>query len=225
MTKTVEQLREELTAELHRQEKEHHAFQNHKKGSDRRRQAKARLHRLRGLIVVTQNELALAIKRAEKEGPDAAVRWALSKEGITEHPMNSNWGVPVQDWIHRTGYGGPVPWCGCFVHEAVVVHGKAKIPIEIHLGLNTAIIADAQAHRNGLKAVPFAEARRGDIVVYKFPHIGLVRGDSYGPNLPTVEGNTSPSTSGSQFNGGCVARKVRGQYEVAVIARPTGYPG
>ena len=183
------------------------------------RAARNALHKLKGKIAKTRAR----INAAKQTPAEKAVRWALAQQGTAEHPDGSNWGKPVENWIKRTGYSFPVPWCGCFVHEAVVVHGGADIPSGIRLGYNEYIVADAEAERNGLREVPFGAARPGDIVVFTFPHIGLVRGNPSATALPTVEGNTSPLSSGSQNNGGTVAAKTRSRSEVRCIARPD-YP-
>lgn len=157
-------------------------------------------------------------------GAAAAVAWALDQVGITEHPAGSNWGEPVQSWIQRTGYGSPVPWCGCFVHEAVVEKGGAAIAVDVRMGYGPSIIADAHAGSNGFRAVPFSEAQPGDVLVFwGGEHIGMCRTKATGTTIGTCEGNTSPTSSGSQFNGGCVAAKTRNQSDVTVVARPT-YP-
>lgn len=217
---TAEHLKAELHDELHRLDKEQQAFRRHHKGTVRHRQAKIRIHRLHGLIRATEHDLK-SLLRSEHSGRNHATGWAMSQVGVTEHPANSNWGHPVEDWIKRTGFGGPVFWCGCFVHEAVVVHGKAHISSGIRLAAGTYIIADAHAGHNGLTAVPFEHARKGDILVYwGGEHIGLCRGNPHGGIIPTVEGNTSPANSGSQYNGGCVAAKTRTRADVSVVARP-----
>lgn len=157
-------------------------------------------------------------------GAEAAIKWALAQAGITESPAGSNWGHPVQDWIQRTGYGSPVPWCGCYAHEAVVEHGGAALPVDVRIGYGPSIIADARAGANGLHAVSFADAQAGDILVFwGGEHIGLCRGRPSGSTIPTAEGNTSPGSEGSQFNGGCVAVKSRSASDVTVVARPN-YP-
>lgn len=154
-------------------------------------------------------------------GGGVAVKWAVSQAGVTEMPAGSNWGVPVQDWIKRTGYTFPVPWCGCYVHEAVVEKGGAAIPVEIRMGYGPAIIADARSGANGFKLVGPADAKPGDVLVFwGGQHIGLLRGKITGQSVPTAEGNTSPGTEGSQYNGGCVAIKTRSLGDVTVIARP-----
>lgn len=212
--------RDRLTDLLKRQGKEQRALLSHRKGSVRRRQAKARLLRLKGLVAQSQNLVANLVKAAKKVGPGAAVRWGLAQQGTAEHPDGSNWGHPVEDWIKSTGYVSAVPWCGCFAKVAVVDHGKAKIPSPIRLGYTGNIISDAENNRNGLHAVPFGGARKGDIVVFTFDHIAVVRGNPTATTLPTIEGNTSPLSSGSQANGGTVAAKTRSRSDVAVIARP-----
>lgn len=155
----------------------------------------------------------------ERTGAQAAVTWAKKQNGVTETPVNSNWGEPVEDWIKYTGYGGPVPWCGCFVAVACVREGGAKIDSRIRLGYAGYIVDDARNGANGLHAVAFDNAKGGDIFTIGSSHIGLVTGRD-GDELLTVEGNTSPSDSGSQYNGGCVAIKRRHRSIVTVVARP-----
>jgi hypothetical protein len=183
------------------------------------RRARNALNKLKGKIAATKQRISLLkVTPAQK-----AVNWAMRQQGVAEKPDGSNWGVPVQDWIKFTGYGSPVPWCGCFVARAVVGAGGAKVPTRIRLGYNGYIVADAEDDRNGLREVAISEARPGDIVTFDFPHIALVRGRPSNGYLPTIEGNTSPLSSGSQANGGTVAAKSRPLSQVRVIARPT-YP-
>lgn len=177
------------------------------------------LNVLKGKIAATRGR----INASKRKPADKAVRWALSQQGVGEKPDGSNWGIPVQTWIKNTGYSSPVPWCGCFVHEAVVEKAKAKIPSGIRLGYNGYIVEDAENNTNGLKAVPIGSARAGDIVTFDFPHIALVRGPVRNGMVPTIEGNTSPTSSGSQNNGGTVAAKLRPVSQVRVVARPK-YP-
>lgn len=214
--------RDRLHVLLQKQKKQQTKHERHRKGTQARHDAKIRLHRLKGLIATTQAAIENLVSK-QNQGPKAAVRWALSQQGVTEHPAGSNWGPPVEDWIRSTGYTQPEPWCGCFAKVAVVDHGHARIPAPIHLGYTGNIVSDAQAKRNGLREVPFGGARPGDIVVFTFGHIGVVRGHPSATMLPTVEGNTSPVSSGSQFNGGCVAAKSRSRSDVELIARPA-YP-
>lgn len=155
------------------------------------------------------------------DGPAAAVKWFVSQNGVTENPAGSNWGHPVEDWIKRTGYTFAVPWCGCAAHEAIVVIGGAAIPVGIRMGYGPSIIADAKAGANGFHAVPFTAAEPGDVgVLWGGQHIVVIREHANGLSIATVEGNTSPSAAGNQFNGGCVALKTRQSSDFSVIARP-----
>jgi hypothetical protein len=158
-------------------------------------------------------------KRYSRTGGKEAVAIARKYIGVTEQPAGSNWGPEVGKFIEYTGYGStPVYWCGCFVAWCVGNAG-AKIPTLIRLGFDQYITADANAGTNGLTAVSFDNARPGDIVVYAFPHIGLVERVE-GDTLHSIEGNTSPGESGSQDNGGGVYRRTRRRTEVRTIARP-----
>lgn len=171
-----------------------------------------------------KDEVARRIAR-HGAGADAAIKWALSQVGVTEMPAGSNWGHPVQDWIERTGYTSPVPWCGCFAREAIVSHGKAKVFASSRFGYSGYIDADARSGSNGLHLVATSQAQKGDLGTLSFDgngsdHVVVVVAKPSGGYVKTVEGNTSPSTSGSQFNGGCVAVKSRAESLFVTVARP-----
>lgn len=172
-------------------------------------------------IDAQERKLEAAVKRRRERregGPDKAVKWAHGQVGVHESPAGSNWGHPVQDWIQRAGYTYPVPWCGCFAHEAVVEQGGANVYTQ--LGYAGNIIADARANRNGLRLVSASEAKAGDVAsLWGAEHVVVLRGKISGSTFPTVEGNTS-AANGSQTNGGEVAEKVRSVNDVDVFARP-----
>lgn len=196
------------------------------KHSAGRHRAKQAAQKVRGRLLVLENILQRIAKRESKQGAGAAVRWGLSKVGTTESPPYSNLGPEISQWERNTGYDVPpgVFWCGCFASEAVVNHGKAKIPNRNRCGYGPYVMADAAAHRNGFREVPFDEIRKGDyLIFFNGEHQGIARGRSSGDTVPTIEGNTSPSSSGSQFNGGCVAAKTRTRADVSCAARPA-YP-
>ncbi|MBS4873963.1 MAG: CHAP domain-containing protein [Atopobium minutum] len=68
-------------------------------------------------------------------------------------------------------------------------------------------------------------ARPGDIVLFDWggdgvcDHVGLIE-KNCGSYLQTIEGNTSTGTSGSQSNGGRVARRTRSFSSVNCVVRP-----
>jgi hypothetical protein len=158
-------------------------------------------------------------KRLEPRPGVLVLTWAKQQVGVRENPPNSNWGPKIGKWIEFTGYTSPVYWCGCFACFAVVRIGGARIPNRIRLGFDGYIKADAANRDNGLTQVGFSEARAGDIVVYTFPHIGVVD-HVVGDTISTVEGNTSSGPGGSQDNGGGVFQRTRSRGDVACIARP-----
>lgn len=162
-------------------------------------------------------------------GAVAAVEFGLSQEGVTEMPAGSNWGHPVQDWIEYTGLGSASPhppWCGCFACECIVGHGGAAIAVRSRLASGYAIIADARAHANGLVEISWDAIKPGTLFSYwGGEHIGIAVAAPEGDTVKTIEGNTSP-TPGSraqEYNGGCVAPKVRNRSDVTVAAWPA-YP-
>lgn len=74
------------------------------------------------------------------------------------------------------------------------------------------------------------DPRPGDLVFFMWPavspagrgtppvcHVGIVEAVRSDGKLVTLEGNTSSTVDGSQYNGGTVARKVRSQYIVGYV--------
>lgn len=169
-----------------------------------------------------------AIRRDLRAGGAAkAMQWAAAQIGTTESPPGSNWGPKISEWIKFTGYSSPVPWCGCFVAYVTVKIGGCNIPNRIRLGYTPSIVADARANTNGLRAVPYSDARLGDIAVYDFGgsgavHTGMVEKRIAG-GIVAIEGNTSSSNAGSQSNGGGVFRRNRTDADLICVARPI-YP-
>jgi cell wall-associated NlpC family hydrolase len=77
------------------------------------------------------------------------------------------------------------------------------------------------------RLVPIGDAKPGDIVFFQFDddaqpdHVGIViKNNTKLKRLVCIEGNTSPSTKGSQANGGGVYKKKRPYSLVLAVARP-----
>lgn len=111
-----------------------------------------------------------------------------------------------------------VPYCAMFVSWVFAQVSQACA------GLPGAYCPDmlCQAEDAGA-TVPISKARAGDLVYYDWnggvsDHVGIVV-DNHGTYLETVEGNTSAG-SGSQTNGGVVARRKRSFDYVCGIVRP-----
>jgi hypothetical protein len=141
-----------------------------------------------------------ALERHGK-GAAAAVKWALSQKGVTEHPLGSNRGPEVDAWTRFCRLEPPVFWCGCFASYAAVHEGGAKVdPFDlIH---NEVMLTLADQGGRGLERVSIAEARTGDIVSFTFHHIGMLVEPVKDGRLHTIEGNTGQQ--GLQNNGGGV---------------------
>lgn len=159
--------------------------------------------------------------QAQHTGASAAAKWMLAQVGTHEEPPGSNLGPGITDWERETGYAVPpgVFWCGCAVHHAVCVVGKANIPVGSRLGYDGNINNDARAHTNGLELVSSVNSRLGDIVTFSFHHIALLTAPVDSAGVHSVDGNSSAS-DGTNNNGGEVATHTRSLSLVTVIARP-----
>lgn len=160
-------------------------------------------------------------KRYSRSSGEEAVAKGRKLLGVKEIPEGSNWGGKVEDFILFTGYNGPVFWCGCFACWVVVKLGGAKIPTRIRLGYAPYITADALANTNGLKAVPAAQARPGDIAcLWGGQHIEVIAERPRGGSVKCLGGNTSKG--GQESNGGEVAENTRSfsDFDAGIVARP-----
>lgn len=144
----------------------------------------------------------------------------------------SRWDDPQQGtkygrWyaeVTRTPYFGTngVPYCAMFVSWVLAQVGQAVT------GFPTAsCTAAVNAARGAALLVDKRSARPGDLVVFDWnpsvgdgvDHIGFVEFNK-GSYIQTIEGNTSPGSSGSQGNGGGVYRRTRDWSVVAYVIRP-----
>jgi hypothetical protein len=136
-------------------------------------------------------------RRAATPQAERAVRWALSQVGVRE-VGTSNCGPTIDRWQRRAGWRVPPchKWCGAFVHEAWLQAGA-----DLHSGFldPERVLDDALAGRNGLRAIPVRQVRRGDLVIFRWgghatraDHFGIVtRGYRLGDaTVSTVDGNS-----------------------------------
>lgn len=157
----------------------------------------------------------------------AVVARARAEIGTTENPAGSN----------RTEYGAAygqngVAWCGIFVWWVLRESGYDLRRHGFGAPASTNEL-DADARRAaGWRRVSPAEAQPGDVVVYDFgslgrgepaddaDHVGIVSRAATGGALRAIEGNTSPTSSGSQANGGGVYERTRSLTLVRSVFRP-----
>lgn len=156
---------------------------------------------------------------AEKKAPAGgssrakAVSQCRKYLGVSESPANSNRGNPQPDgWQKRVIGASGYAWCACFstcMAWDVGVVGSSSAGVQQIVNL----AKSGQGMFRGWTTNP-DNVLQGDMAVISCTscHIGMVV-DSNDP-WHTIEGNTSPGSEGSQFNGGCVAERHRGKSEI-----------
>lgn len=147
---------------------------------------------------------------------------AEAELGVKESPAGSN-KVKYNTWYYgKAVSGASYPWCVAFIEWCFNQIGALSL---LNGGKKTASCSTlaAYAKKNGLLVTD--GYRTGDLVFMNFSggtttqHIGFVVSAS-GSTVNTIEGNTSSSTSGSQSNGGCVAKKSRSKSVIVGAYRP-----
>lgn len=174
-----------------------------------------------------------ARKRAKPKpaaGPQKALAWGRRYVGKTEQPAGSNrapWGLT--DWQQALGsWLVGQAWCGVFVGTAMK-HAGVK-GVNSRCAAVVLILEDAINGRNGMDRVIYrrrtgagsvAAVKPGDLVglIGESTHVGMIEKRVPG-GYQTLEGNTSPGTSGSQANGGGCWRRTRSDSAVVYLVRP-----
>lgn len=135
----------------------------------------------------------------------------------------TKYGRAFAEKVGNSYYGNSgVPYCCMFVWWVLDQAGMT-VP-----GMPTAsCTALRNACANAGMIVPKMSAQPGDIVIFDWPgsrdgandHVGFVELNK-GSYIQTIEGNTSSGASGSQGNGGVVARRTRDWSVVQDVIRP-----
>lgn len=135
----------------------------------------------------------------------------------------TKYGRAFAEKVGNSYYGNSgVPYCCMFVWWVLDQTGMT-VP-----GMPTAsCTALRNACANAGMIVPKMSAKPGDIVIFDWPgsrdgandHVGFVELNK-GNYIQTIEGNTSSGASGSQGNGGVVARRTRDWSVVQDVIRP-----
>lgn len=187
--------------------------------------AKWRVRHNRAVLSMEQKRAArVRAKIAADTGRDKAIRWALSRVGVVEKPPYSNSGPYISAWIKNGGGEPGWAWCQYFCNAGLKVGGGEQLMS----GYTPTVVEWARAREHGLKIVSWQQAEKGDFVYFKFPgvsgdvcdHVGLLVSHD-GDSVTCVEGNTSPGSGGSQYNGGGVFKKTRSKSLVVYVVRPT----
>lgn len=173
--------------------------------------------------------------RAASRGLVAALRWARSQIGTSEHPPGSNKGPKITQWQKEVDIpGGGAPWCGAFARAVAKVYGTL---LTTETRYCPWIVAHAKAGTGGYlrwtTSPAAAQAALDDgylvLTVFDFggpvaAHVGVLL-HALKDVVTNVEGNTSSGSNGSQDNGGIVAERNRRMKDVlgfAVVRKPAG---
>jgi hypothetical protein len=165
----------------------------------------------------THNTETGAEKGSGVSSREKAVQNCRKWLGTSERPANSNKGPHIDDWCRRVYGGTGVPWCACFATCMAWdsgVKGSSSAGVSVIMGM----AKQGRGMFSGWTTDP-GKVMRGDMAIIGCGscHIGMVvsNDDAY----HTIEGNTSPGSEGSQFNGGCVAERHRPHNQVIGWAR------
>jgi hypothetical protein len=202
------------------------------RNAEQRARAKERKDHTRQALAMYE-KLAVEMGLAGHGGIEKALDFAakMAAKPVKENPpMSNSDGGDIDEWCMLTGYTGPVPWCGCFVNACIVEggipNGKGWI------GYTPAIVQHAKNKAGGWSWHGPSEGKRGDLALYDDDgpggdlacHVEIVNKKLSDTKYSTYGGNTSGGSSGSQSNGGMVARHdnrmTTGGFRIIGFARP-----
>lgn len=167
----------------------------------------------------------------------AVIEAALAELGQHEEPSGSNCVKYNDAYYGKRVSGKDYPWC---VTLQWWVFQEAGERMAFFNGGKTASCKTLlRCYREQGQTVPNSEIQVGDILILNFSgkkvngeldteHCGLVveKGKLAG-TWYTVEGNTTPGVEGTpqaEYNGGCVAKKLRSIKNVVAVCRPNYQP-
>ena len=143
-----------------------------------------------------------------RDKPARAVKFLLDRVGKTENNNRAPW---LDPWSREIGeWMVGQPWCGLAVWKAAQ---HAGVVLDKRVVSTVYIRAAAQSGTGGFKAWhgPNATPRIGWVAIYGTTSSGPQHTGMYAGNGRVVEGNTSPSNSGSQANGGGIWIRTLGE--------------
>ena len=142
--------------------------------------------------------------------PEIIATIAESKIGLKESPSGSNRGPQIQEFFDADNYDpngnkpgdDGYPWCAAFVCRIVQLAMEEGGGNYTFKRPTTPGAWDFerwsldQDRSTWTKRNPGSDIQRGDLIIYRFSHIGIATGSPDGSNhFPTVEGNTNMAGS------------------------------
>lgn len=159
---------------------------------------------IQGLFVYLLNNYTLMSQLSDK-----AIAIAVTQLDKQEDPKGSNWGHPVQDYLHKVGIDFPASWCMAFVYWSFDEAAKA-------IGAITPLVKTGGVLRawNEAGSHHVTDPQPGDIFIMDFGHglghTGIVESVE-GSVLHTIEGNTNDTGSREGYE---VCRRQRSIYKI-----------
>lgn len=148
-------------------------------------------------------------------------RWSDPKRGTKYARETQPVFWPRDHWLLANG----ISYCDIFVTWVFWKALGEDFVTSGALPAGASYNTDYRASKGG--RIAKSKARPGDVLVFDWNwstlstnHVGILERVLPSGNFQTIEGNTSVGTSGSQSNGGRVARRVRRPGQVRYVIRP-----
>lgn len=180
-------------------------------------------------VQTEKNTVGISEKQTLKKSPvrfspiaDSAARFLWVRE------TGANRGPGINEMLRRVGLPPGHPWCAAFVSMLCDTSGVLCPSVRSAASQAFVVRGAVPAERilNGRDSV-----HRGDIIIWRngntwTGHIGVATADWAGASGPTIEGNTSAGTAGSQRDGNGVYRRTRritryDYFRIRYVVRPT----
>ena len=160
------------------------------------------------VLLATANSLPRYVVPCSESLAVRSLRFAVAEVGTVEATGNND-GVRVEFYLRHVGLGKGNAYCAAFVVTALdETRVCERLPIK-RTAMAYGIFLDARS-----RGVLSGKPQVGDIIVWKYSnrpngHVGRIDSIGRAGNIVTVEANTSPTSAGSQRDGGGVYLKHR----------------
>jgi hypothetical protein len=191
--------------------RKHNFYHNDSKRSVAERQQLAtKWHKL---VIEAERMVSRRRKQLAKQSPMRvrALNTAEDLIGVMEVGGN-NMGKKVLEIIRANGGWGPEPWCGDFCAHCYRRAGSKVVQRAWAAVVNIGFLTGMSKVKSPLA---------GDLVCFKFDHVGIYVKDLGGGWIETIEGNTgrAGAVSDSRTGGDGVYRKRRSKTQVSRYVR------